>query len=244
MIESRFYPTGVKAGWRGTLQTFFESDQGRELLSFLEQRSLQGVEIYPPDPYRVLRLLDPGDVRVVILGQDPYHGPGQATGMAFSVPGDLKKLPPSLKNIFKEIAREFDVPVSTCGDLTPWVKQGVLLLNAVLTVEAASAGSHAGHGWETLTDLLLEKVLQQGNPCVFMLWGAWAQKKTDLIERFKAGPVLVLQSNHPSPLSALRPPVPFIGCDHFKEADNWLVDQGLSPVDWALKTHCRDVLLF
>lgn len=204
---------------------------------------MQGIEIYPPDPYRVLRLLDPSDVRVVILGQDPYHGPGQATGMAFSVPEDLKKLPPSLKNIFKEIAREFDVPVSTCGDLTPWVKQGVLLLNAVLTVEASSAGSHAGRGWETLTDGLLRKVLEQAQPCVFMLWGAWAQKKIDLIERFKTGSVLVLSSNHPSPLSALRAPVPFIGCDHFKKANDWLVQQGLNPVDWSLKTHCRDVFL-
>ncbi len=244
MSRSRFYPEGVKAGWNGVLTDFFNSDEGKALLAFLQEREVAGATIYPPDPFRVLRLIDPSEVRVVILGQDPYHGPGQATGMAFSVPESLKKLPPSLKNIFKEIAREFDVPVSTVGDLTPWVEEGVLLLNAVLTVEQASAGSHAGRGWETLTDRLLATVLKQGNPCVFMLWGAWAQKKIDLIERYKTGPVEVLQSNHPSPLSALRPPLPFIGCDHFKAADDWLVEQGLTPVDWVLKAHCRNVSLF
>lgn len=244
MSVSRFSPTGVRPGWSEVVQGFFYSDQGKALLAFLTAREQAGATIYPPDPFRVLRLLDASQVKVVILGQDPYHGPGQATGMAFSVPPTLKKLPPSLKNIFKEIAREFDVPVSSEGDLTPWVKEGVLLLNAVLTVEEGAAGSHAGKGWESLTDKLLETVLQQAKPCVFMLWGAWAQKKIELIRRFQSAPVLILQSNHPSPLSALRPPMPFIGCDHFKAADSWLLEQGLSPVNWALTGHCRDVSLF
>lgn len=235
---------GLQNGWSGVVASFFATDEGRRLHDFLTNEEEKGVEIYPPDPYRVLRLLAPEDVRVVILGQDPYHGPGQATGMAFSVPENLKKLPPSLRNIFKEIAREFDAPVQTEGDLTPWVHDGVLLLNAVLTVEASKAGSHAGRGWETLTDILLKHVLALGNPCVFMLWGAWAQKKIELIESFKTGPVLVLMSNHPSPLSAMRGPAPFIGCGHFKAADQWLVSQGQKPVDWVKRSANREIPLF
>ncbi len=230
-MSERFtaYPTN---GWTDVLRTFFSENEGKELIHFLNERIEQGATIYPPDPFKVLRLVESKDVKVVILGQDPYHGVGQAVGMSFSVPATLKKLPPSLKNIFKEIAREYDSPVMTSGDLTSWVKQGVLLLNAVLTVEEGQAGAHAKKGWETLTDRLLKKVLETGQPCVFLLWGAWAQKKIELIEANKTGPVQVLTSNHPSPLSALRPPSPFIGCGHFQKTNTWLAEQGAGPIDW------------
>ena len=170
---------------------------------------------------------------MVILGQDPYHGPGQAMGMAFSVPAELKKLPPSLKNIFKELALEGEGEHSAVGDLSSWVQQGVLLMNATLTVEAGVPQSHAGKGWETLTDRLIDRVLEEARPVVFMLWGASAQKKKDRIETGAKTDVLVLSSNHPSPLSARRPPVPFIGCGHFKAANDWLEEHGRGRIEWV-----------
>lgn len=229
----RFALDGLAEGWADEFKSFFDSPQGQRLFDYLKSRIEAGAVVYPPDPYRVFRLTHPSDVRVVILGQDPYHGPGQATGMAFSVPPTLKKLPPSLKNIFKEIAAEGLGEHAACGDLTDWVRQGVLLMNAVLTVEDGSPQAHAGKGWEMLTDRLIERVLAEAKPVVFMLWGAWAQKKTELIERSAASEVLILASNHPSPLSARRPPVPFLGCGHFRRADEWLQAHGRGAVDWV-----------
>ena len=165
----RFATDGIAASWKGEFDAFFASEAGKDLLSFLQERLKDGAVIYPPDPYRVFRLTQPQDVRVVILGQDPYHGPGQAMGMAFSVPAQLKKLPPSLKNIFKEIALEGEGEHPAVGDLTDWVRQGVLLMNATLTVEDGAPQSHAGKGWETLTDRLIDRVLEEARPTVFML---------------------------------------------------------------------------
>ena len=232
----RFTTEGIPADWAGEFKAFFASETGEALLRFLKERLEAGAVVYPPDPYRVFRLTRPADVRVVVLGQDPYHGPGQAMGMAFSVPSDMKKLPPSLKNIFKEIAQEGEGEPSSGGDLSDWVRQGVLLMNATLTVEDGRPQSHAGKGWEALTDRLIERVLEEARPVVFMLWGASAQKKRELIKRKARADVLVLESNHPSPLSARRPPIPFIGCGHFRTANDWLEAHGRGRIAWAAQT--------
>lgn len=229
----RFVFDDIPEEWKGDFAAFFKEPQGRGLLDFLHVRLEAGAVVYPPDPYRVFRLTRPSQVSVVVLGQDPYHGPGQAMGIAFSVPAGLKKLPPSLKNIFKEIDREGLGTMPADGDLSAWVRQGVLLMNATLTVEDGKPQSHAGRGWENLTDRLIARVLADGHPVVFMLWGAAAQKKKDFIEANAQAPVLILTSNHPSPLSALRPPVPFIGCGHFQTANEWLREHGRRPVRWG-----------
>ena len=229
----RFVFDDIPKEWKGDFAAFFKEPQGRGLLDFLHVRLEAGAVVYPPDPYRVFRLTRPSQVSVVVLGQDPYHGPGQAMGIAFSVPAGLKKLPPSLKNIFKEIDREGLGAMPADGDLSAWVRQGVILMNATLTVEDGKPQSHAGRGWENLTDRLIARVLADGHPVVFMLWGAAAQKKKDFIEANAQAPVLILTSNHPSPLSALRPPVPFIGCGHFQTANEWLREHGRRPVRWG-----------
>lgn len=221
-------------GWKPVTEAFFASPAGRELLDALDARLAAGEVIYPADPLRALRMTPPEKVRVVILGQDPYHGEGEAVGMAFSVPPERKKLPPSLKNIFKEIAREYGATVCDSGDLSSWAREGVLLLNTVLTVARDSAGSHGKLGWQTLTDDLIATVAARPEPHVFLLWGRWAHQKEELIRRKAAGPILVLKSNHPSPLSALRPPEPFIGNDHFRRANEWLKAQGESEIGWNL----------
>ena len=201
-----------------------------QLDRFLAQRLQQKAAIFPSTPFKALQLIEPDDVRVIILGQDPYHGVGQAQGLAFSVP-DSCPCPPSLRNIFHELTREFpDVLRHQSHNLEPWVDQGVLLLNAVLTVEAGKPASHANHGWETVTDALIRHVALLEQPKVFMLWGNYARQKQALIP--KNDQTLVLCANHPSPLSARRPPVPFIGCDHFVQANQWLELRGQSPIQW------------
>jgi len=205
-------------GWRSLVENFLASPDGRALTERLTHALDAGKTLYPPDPFRALRLTPLHQVRVVILGQDPYHGPGQAEGLAFSVAPGVR-LPPSLRNIFKELKRSpsFDEPVS--GSLVHWARQGVLLLNTCLTVEEGVAGSHARWGWEALTDALVTAVAQSEHPVVFMLWGAHAQAKKPLIDAVdRAKRHLLLQANHPSPLSALRPPAPFLGCGHFEQA--------------------------
>ena len=214
----RFCTAGLPSGWKEVLDEFFQTARGRALRDFLSERITAGAVVYPPDPYKAFRLIEPAAVRVVILGQDPYHGPGQAMGLAFSVPRELKKLPQDE------------------GDLSAWAQQGVLLINSSLSVEQGKPLAHAGLGWEELTDRLMLRVLQERNPTVFMLWGAWAQKKAALIEEHKKGEVLILQANHPSPLSARRPPVPFIGCGHFKKANLWLQEHGENAVLWSTRT--------
>lgn len=213
----------VAPGWRPVVEGFLASEPGQRLAAFIRQRLAEGAVVYPPLPLRALDLTPPESVHAVVLGQDPYHGPGQAEGLAFSVPEGVR-VPPSLRNIFKEMGCQ---PAS--GSLVAWARQGVLLLNASLTVEQGQAGSHAGRGWELLTDALLAFVAARASPCVYLLWGAHAQAKAALIEqtaRQHGRDILLLQANHPSPLSANRPPVPFIGCGHFATARGWLADRG------------------
>ncbi len=211
----------VAPGWQALVDRFFESQTGIQLLAFLRQRLAAGAAIFPPQPLRALELSPPDKVRVVILGQDPYHGRGQAEGLAFSVPPGVA-LPPSLRNIFKELERDLGAPPppfpSPGGSLVRWARQGVLLLNTCLTVEEGQPASHAGKGWEVLTDAIIKDVSDHSEHVVFMLWGNHAQSKRKLID---ASRHLILCANHPSPLSALRPPLPFIGCGHFSQARSW-----------------------
>ena len=214
----------VAAGWHKTVDAFFDAPSGRALWGFLAERLAQEAVIYPPQPLRALALTQPEQVHTVILGQDPYHGRGQAEGLAFSVaPG--QPVPPSLRNIFKERQRDLGegwpaMPVPG-GSLVAWAQQGFLLLNTCLTVEDGQPASHQGKGWEALTDALIAQVSGGTRRVVFMLWGAPAQKKRPLIDESRH---LVLCANHPSPLSALRGPAPFIGCGHFSSAQKWCMD--------------------
>ena len=209
----------VAAGWQPLVGDFFASATGQRLLAFLQARLDAGASIFPPHPLRALETTPPGAVRLVILGQDPYHGRGQSHGLAFSVAPGVR-VPPSLRNILKEIERDLGTPPPAFpvpgGSLVSWAKNGALLLNTTLTVEEGQPTSHAGKGWEALTDALIRHVAEGDRPVVFMLWGAHAQSKRALIPADRGH--LVLCANHPSPLSALRPPVPFIGCGHFGQA--------------------------
>ena len=230
----------VAAGWGELVAEFLSSAAGLALAKGIEARIDAGAVIYPPTPFKALELTPLDQVRVVILGQDPYHGAGQAQGLAFSVATGVK-VPPSLRNIFKEIGRDPDVncgdmaiPSLKDGSLVRWAEQGVLLLNTCLTVEDGLPASHAKLGWEGLTDGLITLVAERNKNVVFMLWGAHAQAKQALLQTPKslANQHLVLCANHPSPLSAMRPPAPFIGCGHFGLANAFLIKQGLPPINW------------
>ena len=240
------WPT--QSDWQPVLDAFWRSAQGASLAAFVQSRLNVGAVIYPKHPLWALQLTPLSQVKVVILGQDPYHGPHQAQGLSFSVvPG--VKIPPSLRNIFKELQRDLNQPMPANGSLEAWAKRGVLLLNTSLTVEDGLPASHAKRGWEQLTDALLAEVARTAPACVYLLWGGHAQAKAELIERETCAQstgfvglrdgvplqreALVLKSNHPSPLSALRPPQPFIGCGHFSQAKAWLVQKNLS-LEWDL----------
>ena len=218
----------VAPDWQVVVGDFFASSTGQSLLGFLRSRLAEAAVIFPPQPLRALELTSSEQVRVVILGQDPYHGRGQAEGLAFSVAPGVP-LPPSLRNIFKELQRDLATPAPmfpiTGGSLVPWARKGVLLLNTCLTVEEGLPASHAKRGWEALTDAVIRKVSSGERPVVFVLWGAHAQSKRLLID---ASRHKVLVANHPSPLSALRPPLPFIGCGHFSEIETW---RSAQPMD-------------
>jgi len=220
------------ADWAPLVQAWRESADGRGLLDFIVTRQAAGAVIYPAQPLRALHLTPRAAVRVVILGQDPYHGAGQAEGLAFSVPAAVKP-PPSLRNILDEISRSLGVPHPPNGHLGGWARQGVLLLNAVLTVEDGTPAAHAGRGWEALTDALIGATAADPGTKVYLLWGAHAQAKRPLIEAAGGGRHLVLLANHPSPLSARRPPLPFIGCGHFTQLRDFLVAQGSPAIDWS-----------
>ncbi|CAK9885665.1 MAG: Uracil-DNA glycosylase [Candidatus Erwinia impunctatus] len=200
-----------------------------ETLAAVARERASGKKIYPEQKavFNAFRLTELGDIKVVILGQDPYHGAGQAHGLAFSVQPGIA-IPPSLMNIYKELASEFpDFTKPAHGFLESWAKQGVLLLNTVLTVEAGKAHSHAKYGWETFTDTVIAAINQYRENVVFMLWGAHAQKKGKIIDRQRH---YVLQAPHPSPLSAHRG---FLGCGHFSEANRWLEQHGERAINWS-----------
>lgn len=220
----------LPAAWRDVLQGDACAQALREVIAYVEQQLADGAVVYPARPLRALEALSPAEVRAVILGQDPYHGPGQAQGLAFSVPDDCRT-PPSLRNMRKEIARLDPTASITGNDLSGWTAQGVLLLNTSLTVEDGKAGAHAKRGWERVTDALIAAVAADPSPKVFMLWGAHAQAKEALLPA--DGRHLILKANHPSPLSATRGPAPFLGCGHFLRANEWLRERGLRPIDWS-----------
>lgn len=222
--------------WLDILNDFWKSAVGQSLDQKMRAQLAAGRVIYPSTPYRAFTLTPFENVRVLILGQDPYHGPGQAEGLAFSV-GMGQKTPPSLRNIFKEVQRDTGSisPVGpAAGSLERWAQQGVLMLNTALTVENALPASHSGWGWEVLTDNIILALAQRSKPCAFLLWGAHAQTKTGLINKAAAVAEshLVLKANHPSPLSAARPPVPFLGCGHFGQVNRWLQAAKQNPIDW------------
>lgn len=221
----------VASDWRSVIDGFLATETAAQLENSLRQRLEAGATIYPPEPFRALALTPLSQVKVVILGQDPYHGPGQAEGLAFSVASGVK-LPPSLRNIFKEIARDGGEAVPVNGSLAHWAAQGVLLLNTCLTVEKEQPASHAKLGWQVLTNSILEAVQNSTSPVVFMLWGAHAQSLGGAVARSSPAPRLLLTANHPSPLSALRPPQPFIGCGHFSQANAFLRQNGCEPINW------------
>lgn len=228
----------VAPDWRALVNEFLVSPQGKQLATALQQRLDAGAIIYPPQPFYALELTALADVKVVILGQDPYHGAGQAHGLAFSVAPGVT-LPPSLRNILKELARDPKLLVSGAGcqgSLAGWARQGVLLLNTTLTVESGQPASHARLGWDGLMHALIQAVARRHQPVVYMLWGAHAQACQTLIQAEGCQQMtasLVLKANHPSPLSALRAPVPFIGCSHFSLANEYLKAHGSAPICWA-----------
>ena len=221
------------ASWEPLLTSFWLSHAGLLLQSFLNKRIAESARIFPPEPMRALWHTPLSQVRVVLLGQDPYHGQGQAEGLSFSVSEGVA-VPPSLRNIFKELHTDLGLQPPMSGSLLPWAKQGVLLLNTCLTVEEGQAASHAGHGWELLTDAIIRAVAEQPQAVVFLLWGAHAQAKRPIIEAARVGEKLLLSANHPSPLSALRGPAPFMGCQHFSTSQSWLSAQGVD-FKWNLE---------
>ncbi|WND01825.1 uracil-DNA glycosylase [Temperatibacter marinus] len=216
--------------WRTQLEETLKSAPLSELEKFLGQEKAAGKIIYPSekDIFSAFNHTPFDEVKIVILGQDPYHGSGQAHGLCFSVP-EAVKIPPSLRNIYKEIERDIGIKAPDHGNLTDWTNQGVLLLNSVLTVEHSKAASHQKKGWEGFTDAVIEILNEQGNSIVFMLWGAYAQRKASFVDKKKH---LVLEAVHPSPLSAHKG---FIGCGHFGLANDYLIENGKEPVNWALK---------
>ncbi len=222
----------IPESWRAALEPVLASVKSGALAQFLRADEAAGKEIYPPREQRLaaLELTQLDRVKVVVLGQDPYHGPGQAHGLSFSVP-DGVKVPPSLANVFKEQAADLGLPRPITGNLAPWARQGVLLLNAVLTVEQGQPGSHQGKGWEEITDAVIAAVAAKPDPCVFLLWGSHAQKKAQSVPGLLASHHLMLTAPHPSPLSAHRG---FLGCRHFSQADAFMQARGRGEVDWQL----------
>ena len=215
--------------WLAPLRPEFEADYMQQLRGFLVTEKAAGKRIFPKGSewFRALDLTPPADVRVVILGQDPYHGAGQAHGLCFSVQPGVR-IPPSLVNIYKELHSDLGIVPARHGFLEHWAQQGVLLLNSVLTVEMAKAASHQGRGWERFTDAVIRHVNAQPQPVVFLLWGSYAQKKAAFVDQRRH---CVLKAPHPSPLSAHNG---FFGCGHFSQANAFLERHGRAPIDWRL----------
>ncbi|WP_338656357.1 uracil-DNA glycosylase [Methylophilus sp. DW102] len=229
LMTSTEKPGQLDPTWQAVLGAEFDQPYMHSLKAFLQQEKAAGKTIFPPGPliFNAFNHTPFDKVRVVIIGQDPYHGPGQAHGLSFSVPAGIAQ-PPSLMNIFKEIEADLGVRMSGSGDLTPWADQGVLLLNATLTVQMANAGSHQNRGWEQFTDAAIAALNAQRTGLVFVLWGSYAQKKGAMIDPNKH---LVLKSVHPSPLSAHRG---FFGNHQFSKINAYLAAQGQAPINWQL----------
>jgi uracil-DNA glycosylase len=221
----------MEPGWKKKLLPEFQKSYMQDLKSFLQTEYKKKKIIYPAkkDYFSAFNLTPFEKVKVVILGQDPYHGPSQAHGLCFSVKEGVAT-PPSLLNIYKEIKADLGIDNKRNGDLSYWAKQGVLLINSVMTVENGKAASHRNRGWEIFTDRVIELINKRDKPAVFMLWGAYAQKKAEFVDSAKH---LILKSVHPSPLSAHRG---FLGCRHFSKANEFLIKNGQSPIDWELSS--------
>lgn len=220
----------VPDSWRPVLDPVLATPEARQLGGWLRAEEDAGKAIYPPrgTRLRALELTPPDAVRVVILGQDPYHGPGQAMGLSFSVPPG-ERVPPSLANIYKELEADCGIARPDHGDLTRWARQGVLLLNNTLSVEAGKAGSHAGRGWDAITDACVAAVAERSEPSVFILWGSHAQAKARRIDGLRGGRHCLIESPHPSPLSAHRG---FFGSRPFSRANAFLAEHGRGSIDW------------
>ena len=216
----------IEKSWQEVLQVEFDKPYFESLVSFVKQEYASNT-IFPPagQIFNAFNTCPFNNVKVVILGQDPYHGPGQAHGLCFSV-NDGIQFPPSLQNIFKEITSDLGIPAPKTGNLTRWAEQGVLLLNATLTVRASQAGSHQGKGWEEFTDAVIKTISEKTENVVFILWGSYAIKKKALINASKH---CILTAPHPSPLSSYRG---FFGCKHFSQTNNYLTSKGKQPIEW------------
>ncbi len=218
----------IEESWKAELANEFEKPYFQALTQFLKNEKATGKIIYPPGSqiFNAFEKTPFKNVKVVILGQDPYHNPGEAMGLSFSVPKGIRT-PPSLQNIYKEIQTDLGLPIPAYGDLTSWAEQGVFLLNAMLTVRQGDAGSHQKIGWQFFTDAVIKRLSEDGENIVFMLWGNFAKKKKEIIDTSKH---LVLEAAHPSPLAGGA----FFGCKHFSQANQYLKEQGKTEIDWAI----------
>jgi uracil-DNA glycosylase len=219
----------MEAGWKKVLEAEFSKPYFLQVVHFLKTEKILGKTIYPPGSqiFNAFEMSPFEKTKLVILGQDPYHGPGQAHGLCFSVPDGIRP-PPSLQNIYKELNTDIGMPIPQTGNLTPWARQGVLLLNAYLTVLANAPASHSQVGWGEFTDTVIQTLSDLKNNLVFLLWGKFAQEKQSLIDETKH---YVLKAAHPSPFSADKG---FFGCRHFSKANTYLMKNGLDPIDWKL----------
>ncbi|NTU95776.1 MAG: uracil-DNA glycosylase [Bacteroidales bacterium] len=219
----------IESSWKELLSDEFEKPYFVSLSEYLKREKLSGIKIYPkgPDIFNAFNMTPVQNVKVVILGQDPYHGPGQAHGLSFSVPGGVA-LPPSLQNIYKELYTDLGIKPANNGSLIKWAQQGVFLLNAVLTVRAGEAASHSKIGWMEFTDAVISKLSKERDGIVFMLWGNFAKGKRDLIDTSRH---FVLEAPHPSPLARGG----FFGCRHFSKANDFIKSKGKEPINWALE---------
>jgi uracil-DNA glycosylase len=218
----------IEPSWKGALSQEFQKDYFEKIVQYIKTCYKEGKVIYPPGPliFHAFKLTPLYNVKVVILGQDPYHNPGEAMGLCFSVPKGVR-LPPSLKNIYKELQTDLSVPIPDHGDLSAWANQGVLLLNAMLTVEKNKAGSHRKIGWQLFTDAIIKLLSDHKSNLVFMLWGNFAKSKSVLIDSSKH---LILEAAHPSPLARGA----YFGSKHFSQANNYLKTNNISPIEWKI----------
>lgn len=219
----------IESSWKELLSDEFEKPYFVSLSEYLKREKLSGIKIYPkgPDIFNAFNMTPVQNVKIVILGQDPYHGPGQAHGLSFSVPEGVA-LPPSLQNIYKELFTDLGIKPANSGSLVKWAQQGVFLLNAVLTVRAGEAASHSKIGWMEFTDAVISKLSKERDGIVFMLWGNFAKGKRDLIDTSRH---FILEAPHPSPLARGG----FFGCRHFSKANEFIKSKGKEPVNWALE---------